>query len=396
LHICFATLDYQYGKEGGGVGAVTQVLVKTFSQMGWNVSVVGLNQNYKQTSSDESFQYFTLHQGQIHYYISKIPIIGELITLTVRELERSWHLKRILEDINKIQNIDIIEFSEEAGFFLRFSSLRKNTKYIVRAHGSEYHWAKAFRTKTNQFNLYFQRLLQKAFFEFCPVIIVPSNFYLGIIKKEISPSLRQKIIKKWNPVDISIHTGLKKENLDEDICNSFLFCGRIQDVKGIDLLIKAASLLKNKYPKLSIKIAGEFHPTISRNSFYSLLKENKVENNFEILGYLENKKLLNLIKQVRCVIVPSYWESFGLVGIDTLLLNTSLIHSNVGVFKEINNIPNLLKITPGSVEELSNAMQLILKSKYHYQVNPETKELRIIKNKLSPIHNYEFYSMLNK
>ena len=115
MHICFATLDYQYGKEGGGVGAVTQVLVKTFSQMGWNVSVVGLNQNYKQTSSDESFQYFTLHQGQIHYYISKIPIIGELITLTVRELERSWHLKRILEDINKIQNIDIIEFSEEAG-----------------------------------------------------------------------------------------------------------------------------------------------------------------------------------------------------------------------------------------------------------------------------------------
>lgn len=133
----------------------------------------------------------------------------------------------------------------------------------------------------------------------------------------------------------------------------FVFAGRIEPLKGIYTLLKAAAKLEN----IHFKIAG--HGSDSER-VKELVKTEQLEN-VEILGFLPNEKLKELIAKAKACIVPSEWdEPFGLSVIESFAAGTTVIASDSGGIPEIiTHEKDGLIFEAGNSEELAKKIQIL-------------------------------------
>jgi D-inositol-3-phosphate glycosyltransferase len=114
-----------------------------------------------------------------------------------------------------------------------------------------------------------------------------------------------------------------------------LFVGRIDPLKGVEQLIKAMPLLKKDGNLRLIVVGGD------ENSNHELEELKKLANG---LGIHESLTFQGLVKQEQlpyyysaadvCV-VPSYYESFGLVALESLACGTPVVAADVGDLRSI-------------------------------------------------------------
>lgn len=98
-----------------------------------------------------------------------------------------------------------------------------------------------------------------------------------------------------------------------------LFVGRLDEQKGLDLLL---NLYKKKLVDKKLDIVGE---SVLKDSDYNLNIENVT-----FLGWKSQKDLEKLYSNYEAVIMPSRWEGFGLVAIESLRSGTPVLCSNRG------------------------------------------------------------------
>lgn len=119
-----------------------------------------------------------------------------------------------------------------------------------------------------------------------------------------------------------------------------LFVGRIQPLKGIESLIRAMGLLKQRSPHLtddvSICIIGGDPFSSSEaeqaelNRLCSLKEELGVGDLVTFLGAKDQTTLVNYYSAANMVVMPSHYESFGMVAIEAMACGTPVIASDVG------------------------------------------------------------------
>lgn len=157
-----------------------------------------------------------------------------------------------------------------------------------------------------------------------------------------------------NPDKISIHPpGVDPERfkpMDQAEARRFigippehkmiLFVGRIQPLKGIDILMEALGQVKKREPKLiqnvcvSI-IGGDPNPDseIEQVEFArldSLRKTLGLEDVVTFRGAKEQDTLVYYYAAAEMVVMPSHYESFGMVAIEAMACGTPVIASDVG------------------------------------------------------------------
>jgi D-inositol-3-phosphate glycosyltransferase len=132
-----------------------------------------------------------------------------------------------------------------------------------------------------------------------------------------------------------------------------LFVGRIDPLKGIDNLIKALSYLRDIQGLRLLVIGGGEH---SQNEVEKLRKvacNLKMGNSINFLDLVEHEQLPYFYSGADVCVVPSYYESFGLVALESLACGTPVVATDVGDFRDIiregetgyvvrDNVPQLL------------------------------------------------------
>ncbi len=125
--------------------------------------------------------------------------------------------------------------------------------------------------------------------------------------------------------------GLPK---DRDL---LLFVGRIEPLKAVDSIIEALSLLKAEQPKLLKNthfaiIGGD--PTDPTDTDMAALRTMTVEMGLEdyvdFLGAKDQSALAVYYAAATAVIMPSEYESFGMVALEAMASGTPVIASEVG------------------------------------------------------------------
>ena len=102
--------------------------------------------------------------------------------------------------------------------------------------------------------------------------------------------------------------------------------GRFHYQKGFDLLIEAMALVNLP---CTLKIAGEGDLSKELNQ----LSDGK--SNIELVGKVDN--IPEFLNQVDAVVIPSRWEPFGLIFIESLAMNKAIISSQVdGLGDQVN------------------------------------------------------------
>lgn len=117
-----------------------------------------------------------------------------------------------------------------------------------------------------------------------------------------------------------------------------LFVGRIEPLKGIDTLIRATSLLRARYPQvvanLDIAIVGGdpaaavLDPEMAR--LYGLRCALHLCEQVKFLGAKDQDLLPLYYAATDMVVMPSHYESFGMVGLEAMAMGTPVIASHVG------------------------------------------------------------------
>ena len=116
-----------------------------------------------------------------------------------------------------------------------------------------------------------------------------------------------------------------------------LFVGRIEPLKGVDTLIRAMALLAAECPtwvdRLCLSIIGG-DPSTNENAEMERLKamhtELKLGDLVVFLGAKDQDTLQYYYNAAEAVVMPSHYESFGMVALEAMACGTPVIASDVG------------------------------------------------------------------
>ena len=116
---------------------------------------------------------------------------------------------------------------------------------------------------------------------------------------------------------------------------SLLFVGRIEPLKGIDRLLQAMTYLQNGHGLRAVIIGGDGNSRDEVERLQRLSRELHIEDSVTFLGMIKHEKLPCFYSAATACVIPSYYESFGLVALESIACGTPVVATNVGDLKSI-------------------------------------------------------------
>ena len=115
----------------------------------------------------------------------------------------------------------------------------------------------------------------------------------------------------------------------------------------MDLLIKAYSKLNNKKIKINIIGDGE-----EKENLINIAKRLKIESKINFTGFMEQNKIVEIIKKSRALVLPSIYECGGAVVLEAMALKKPVIAVNWGGPAEYLDKECGILINPESDEKI--------------------------------------------
>jgi D-inositol-3-phosphate glycosyltransferase len=111
-----------------------------------------------------------------------------------------------------------------------------------------------------------------------------------------------------------------------------LFVGRIEPLKGIDVLLRAVSHIDGRLGVLVI--GGDGKDLARKAELATLAAELRIADKITFLDAVPHDDLPLYYNAADVCVVPSYYESFGLVAVEAMACGVPVIASRVGGLKE--------------------------------------------------------------
>lgn len=119
---------------------------------------------------------------------------------------------------------------------------------------------------------------------------------------------------------------------------NIMFAGRIEPLKGIDTLIQAMALIKHRYPEAventCVAIIGgdpwSDNPDAEMARLQAMRQDLGIHDFVLFLGAKDQDVLPNYYAAAEMVIMPSHYESFGMVALEAMAMARPVIASEVG------------------------------------------------------------------
>lgn len=152
--------------------------------------------------------------------------------------------------------------------------------------------------------------------------VIPER--IGVVPCGVNPELFRPV----NRDEARKETGLDNEKI-------ILYVGRIDPLKGIANLVKAFSYLKEKQDiKLAIIGGGESSREETAH-LKELAQELGVEDRIIFTGTVKQDKMPYYYSAADVCVIPSFYESFGLVALESLSCGTPIVANDVGDLRNI-------------------------------------------------------------
>jgi D-inositol-3-phosphate glycosyltransferase len=117
--------------------------------------------------------------------------------------------------------------------------------------------------------------------------------------------------------------GLKDERI-------ILFVGRIEPLKGVDILINAAALVESDVDCTVVVVGGDESTQTQVDELQDLARERGIEHRVAFVGAVDHETLPLYYNAADVCVVPSHYESFGLVAVEAMASGVPVVASRVG------------------------------------------------------------------
>jgi D-inositol-3-phosphate glycosyltransferase len=130
-------------------------------------------------------------------------------------------------------------------------------------------------------------------------------------------------------------TAIQKTGLPpEDGRKTILFVGRIDPLKGIDLLVRAFSRLRSQHVRLLV-VGGDKQSQLEIDELQHLSSHLGISESVIFLGTVRHEIMPYYYGAADVCVISSYYESFGLVALESLACGTPVVATDVGDLKSI-------------------------------------------------------------
>jgi glycosyltransferase involved in cell wall biosynthesis/LmbE family N-acetylglucosaminyl deacetylase len=370
MHICFNALDYPSSVRGSGVGNQVRLLARALVREGHRVSVIDLASDHlPDVAQDGNVTIYRVRCSNWHWYLSKLPVLGRLLALSVREIERSWAAYQRIRAIHQSDPIDLVEGTETGMLFLAL--LLPQLPSLIRLHGEPYTFVKHTPDLPLTLDLRLSRFLQRVALRRVRLLLSPSFRHAREIREELG--------KGGPPLEIVPNTienvsGSSAAPIAEEIEEEMdgpvvLFVGRLERGKGVLLLLQAASRVLADMPNAHFVLAGGRHPTLAEEDLEQCLRRLPDRKRVHLLGHVPWEQLLRWYKKAALCVLPSYYETFGLAALEAMALGLPVVALSAGALPEVveDQITGLL-VPPQDEAALAEALVRLLK-------NPQLRQL---------------------
>jgi glycosyltransferase involved in cell wall biosynthesis len=159
-----------------------------------------------------------------------------------------------------------------------------------------------------------------------------------------------------------IPNGISTENYQYLRSNSagdgkpwkLLFVGQLIELKGVDRLLQAISLLPE-----NVELQLAYHVNTLRGSLGQLARELGIENRVSFLGAKSPEELRLLYQRSDLFVLPSFWESLPSVITEAMLCGTPVVATDVGGVRDQLGGYGIV-VPPQDAESLAKAIGDVL------------------------------------
>ncbi len=234
--------------------------------------------------------------------------------------------------------------------------------YVITLHGTEYHAFKSYKD-------YQEDVLRGIHGAEIVVALTEDERSRAIEAYGLDPERITIItsgtdINMFKPLEVdkvSLLRGYSIESVDRPVV---FFGGRLTDQKGVDTLLRAASIYSKTDEKPITLIAGDGN---LRDDLEKLAAELKLDSVY-FLGAQSHEQMVKLFNVADVAAMPSIIEAFGLVALEALACGTPVIAGNVGGFSQIVNEQVGYLVKPGDSDTLAEKITTFIRDGFKEKV----------------------------
>lgn len=203
------------------------------------------------------------------------------------------------------------------------------------------------------------------------VININTQVKKYLVDKGFDPN---KIVVNTPGIDFSSISKLKVNNHEGRY--DAVFLSRLMPSKGVFDLIRIWKKVVDIKPMNKLAIIGEGSNEVKKELIEEIAV-NKLRNNIDVLGYLEDKEAFNLIKNSGVFLFPSHEEGFGIAIAEAMACGTPVIAWNLSVYDEVFE-DNLVKVEENDINSFATKV-VELQNSHFLSQNISNKAYNFIK-----------------
>ncbi|MEM5539837.1 glycosyltransferase family 4 protein [Olleya sp. AS48] len=316
MHIAFLTSEYPHPKVSHAAGIATSIknLAVALVDKGEQVTIFVYHQNEDTIIDDQGV---TIHLIKKKKY--------KVFTWYFYRKQLQYYINIVV----KSEAIDLIEAPDWTGItaFMKF-----NIPLVIRLHGSDAYFCKLDKRKQKFKNFVFEKMgLLKA-----SAYIAPTTFAGEETAKIFG--LNRKKIK-------TIHYGLQLAHFENQTPKVYeektiLYIGTIIRKKGVLELAQIFNTILETEPNAKLKLIGGDASDIKtgHKSTFALMQSiftDQAKQNVEYLGKIPYSDVKAHIKKAHVCTFPSFAETLGMVTIESMALQKSVVNTSIGWAQEL-------------------------------------------------------------
>jgi len=342
------------------------------------VSLTGKGQwDFKSFDNRISVHQFDLIKDPVRI----IRKFDRILPLPVWRYGRS--IKRILPSIVNDHAIDIIEATDWGMDAWAYMSVRR-TPVCVRLHGYP-----GFKTEFDSKTLkkwpknYINWIIQRNHISRADLVSGVSEAYADFVRQ--AWKLQEKPIQII-PIAVDLNIFQPSDLPREE--HSVLFAGRLEELKGLEVLDHAISIVLKEMPNIKFYFAGEDrNQNQTQQTWSQYLTKNHGRENIVYLGSLPTKELVRWYQKSTICVVPSLYEPGGTVVFEAMACGCPVLASRVGGLTEVIQDGRTGLLTPpGDVAALAEGLMKLL--------HDRQLRMRISREALDSIHHHFNLNMI--
>ncbi|NMB84444.1 glycosyltransferase family 4 protein [Candidatus Roizmanbacteria bacterium] len=190
------------------------------------------------------------------------------------------------------------------------------------------------------------------------VIAVSQSTKKDILKNYPVPENKIKVIYNGYEKKLKNKIALKRLKETNGKQPFILYVGTIQPRKNIDTLIKAFADFKRENEEYKLIIAGKKGWLFE--SVFDLVNELGLSDSVYFTDYISDRQLAYLYQNAFCLVLPSFYEGFGIPVLEAMSFGCPVIASFSSSLPEVGG-DACLYFNPKNLKDLSDKLRLLKK-----------------------------------